>query len=82
MSESVSAAIVWVVLVALTLMGYWVGQNGLSGTDAVTILLGAALIKGQLVIGYFMEMRHAKTRWRYVPTIWLTLVLLVMAFNY
>jgi heme/copper-type cytochrome/quinol oxidase subunit 4 len=74
--------LIWLTLVGLTLLGYWIGQRGFSGTSALVILLGAALIKSQLVISLFMEMREAQTRWKWVPTIWLLLVIAAIALTY
>ena len=82
MSEIRLNFIVWLFLVALTLVGYFVGQTGMSGTLALTILLGAALIKSQLVITHFMEMKHAPGFWRWIPTFWLVVVLGGIAITY
>lgn len=82
MIEHRTTFIIWAVLVLLTLLGYWIGQLGIEGTTALTILLGAALIKSQLVISHFMEMKDAPSNWRWVPTIWLLLVLLAIALTY
>ncbi len=82
MIEERTTFIIWVVLIGLTLLGYWIGQLGFSGTSALVILLGAALVKSQLVISHFMEMKEANTRWKWVPTLWLVLVLIAIAITY
>lgn len=75
-------ALIWTVLVALTLVGYWIGEIGMSGLTALSILLSAAFIKGQLVISYFMEMREAPSSWKWIPTVWMVLVLGAIAITY
>ncbi len=82
MNEQRLTTLIWFILVALTLLGYWVGQQGVSGLMALTLLLGAALIKSQLVISHFMEMSHARTWWRWTPTVWLVVVLFAIAATY
>ncbi len=82
MIEHRTTFIIWIVLVALTLLGYWVGQLGYSGTSALLILLGAALIKSQLVISWFMELRNIRGLWKWIPTAWLVVVLAAIAITY
>ncbi len=74
--------VIWVGLVSLTLLGYWIGMEGMSGNLALGLLLGAALIKGQFVITYFMEMVNAPLKWAIIPTVWLLLVLAIIALMY
>lgn len=67
--------IIWIILVGLTIFAYYVGQEGLEVMDALILLLGGALIKGQLVISHFMGMKDAPRGWASIPTIWLLIVL-------
>lgn len=82
MTEHHTTFLIWAALVALTLLGYWVGQIGMSGTTALAVLLGAAFIKSQLVISHFMEMKAFSNGWKWIPSIWLVLVLAVIALTY
>ncbi len=66
----------------LTLLGYWIGSLKDNHLLSLALLLGAAWIKGQLVISFFMEMHQATTRWRWVPTLWLTMVITTLALVY
>ncbi|WP_028933750.1 cytochrome C oxidase subunit IV family protein [Pseudonocardia spinosispora] len=53
--------VVWVALVAATLLSFWLGtDHGLSSTEARTILiLVVAFVKVRFVGLYFMELRAA-----------------------
>ncbi|MBT3310074.1 MAG: cytochrome C oxidase subunit IV family protein [Gammaproteobacteria bacterium] len=82
MTETRLTFIVWFLLITLTLLGYTVGQLGMSGTGALAILLGAALIKSQLVISHFMEMKHAPSFWKWIPSAWLIVVLGAIILTY
>lgn len=55
---------VWLALVALTLAGAWLGEQGGSGPLALVFVVVVIALKGRLVIDYFMELRRANTRLR------------------
>lgn len=49
--------LVWAVLVAATLAAF--ADGAASGTVATLVLLGLAAVKAALVVGCYMEVRHA-----------------------
>lgn len=55
---------VWLVLVALTLVTFSIGETGTTGKLAMLGLLFIALVKGQLVANYFMGLRDVAWGWR------------------
>ena len=77
-----SSTIVWLVLVSLTLFAFLLGWLKLLSDLLVVILLVSTLLKGQLVIDYFMDLRQVKLRWRMIPTIWLIFVLSLIYLAY
>jgi len=74
--------IVWVVLVILTIFAYLLGYLKYISSFFVTILLITTFIKGQLVIDYFMGLKDVKLKYRLIPTIWLSVVLSLIAVAY
>jgi len=58
------STMVWLVLVALTLVTYAVGEYALVGTTIVYFLLALAVIKALLVAEYFMGLRKVSGFWR------------------
>lgn len=69
-----NAFVVWLVLVALT-VGTWIlGETGLGGPLVIAVLLLSISIKGQLVADAFMGMRNVSTMWRFVVSGWLLFV--------
>ncbi len=64
---------VYLVLVALTLTTFTVGQLGIDGLWTSLGVLGFALVKGQLVGDYFMGLKGLRGPWRWVIPIWLIL---------
>jgi hypothetical protein len=61
--------LIYLLLVGLTLLSWMVGTAGLHGLGASLLVLGVALIKGQLVGDWFMGLRRVRGRW--AVAIWL-----------
>jgi cytochrome c oxidase subunit 4 len=72
----------WLVLVLLTLVTYAVGELGYGGITVVVMLLLSVAIKGQLVIDFFVGLVHVQSRWKWVVSVWLVSVLLLIGLAY
>ena len=74
---------VYLVLMALTFVTFAVGQLGLKGLSVSLLVLGFALVKGQLVGDFFMGLRGIRGPWRWVILVWLILPggLITLAFS-
>lgn len=57
---------IWLVLVALTIMTFSLGEAGMSGKGVMLTLLSIAMIKSQLVANYFMGLRRTRLLWRVI----------------
>ena len=55
---------IWLLLIALTLVTFTIGQSGQAGSGAMLAVLLIALVKGQKVANYFMGLRHVHIGWR------------------
>ncbi len=64
----------WLILLAATLVTWYLGEVGAAGTGAIVAMLCIAFIKGRLVILDFMELRAAPRLWRVLLEGWLILV--------
>ena len=64
----------WLVLVAATLITWYLGEVGAAGTAAIVAMLAIAIVKGRLVILDFMELRAAPRLWRFLLEGWLIVV--------
>lgn len=56
--------LIWVALVAMTLLTFSIGEAGMAGRQVMLGLLLIALVKGQMVANYFMGLRHVGFWWR------------------
>ncbi len=70
-------------LIGLTLVTWFIGVKQLSGLQVSMMVLGIALLKGQLIGDYFMNLKQVSSFWRWAVTIWLLLIggLISYAFN-
>ena len=73
---------VWITLVILTLFAYLLGYLKYITTTLVAVLLITTLVKGQLVIDYFMDLKEVRLKYRLIPSIWLFTVLSLIATAY
>ena len=73
---------VFLLLVALTFLAFFIGLTEVSSSWFVALLLLSTFVKGKLIIDYFMGMEHYAKRWRNFPTLWLGLVLGLIALVY
>ena len=77
-----NALLTWLALVILTLVTYAVGKLGYGGITVVGMLLISISLKGQLLIDFFMGLVRVHTRWKWVVTIWLVSVVLLIGLAY
>ena len=62
---------VYLLLVGLTLFTWLVGATGARGLAVSLLVLGVALLKGQLVGDWFMGLRRVRGPWRWAVSVWL-----------
>lgn len=74
---------IFLLLMGLTFVTWFIGVKQFSGLQISLMVLGIALLKGQLIGDYFMGLKQVSGIWRWVITIWLLLVgsLITYAFN-
>jgi cytochrome c oxidase subunit IV len=66
--------LVWLILMALTLLAFGVGKLELTGSTVVALILASTFITAQLVADWFMGLRTARPRWRFIVTAWIVIV--------
>ncbi|HEY6093741.1 MAG TPA: cytochrome C oxidase subunit IV family protein [Gallionellaceae bacterium] len=65
---------IWLALLALTAVTYGIGHMELGGTHIVMLVLAISFIKGEMVAGFFMGLRHTGLLWRAIMAGWLLIV--------
>jgi caa(3)-type oxidase subunit IV len=66
--SSAAATRAWLVMVALTLTTFSFGVLDYQGMGLVMAVLLIALVKGQLVVDHFMQLRRGARMWRMLLT--------------
>lgn len=74
--------IIWIILISLTIFAYLLGYLKYINTFFVAILLLSTFLKGQLVIDYFMGLKKVKLKYRIIPTLWLGIMIILIALAY
>ena len=73
---------VFFILITLTVVTFLVGYFNFIGPFIVGILLLSVLIKGQLIIEYFMGLKDVQLKYRIIPSLWLLGVILLIFIAY
>jgi cytochrome c oxidase subunit IV len=73
---------IWIVLILLSIFAFLLGYLKLVSSSLVAVLLISTFIKGQLVVDYFMGLKEVKFKYRIIPTLWLSVVLSLVAVAY
>ncbi len=81
-NHSTAATRIWLVLVALTVLTWAVGESHLGGPVIVTVVLATAFVKGQLVVEAFMGLRQVRALWRIIMFAYLLLVCALIGLGY
>ena len=73
---------IWATLASLTLFAFLLGYLKIISTFFVAVLLFTTFIKGQLVIDYFMGLKNVSWKYRIIPSLWLSIVITLIAVAY
>ena len=73
---------IFAVLAVLSFSAFLVGYLELFSGFFAILLVISTFVKGQLISDYFMDLREVEFKYRLIPTIWLVLVLLLIAIAY
>ena len=75
-------SLLWFLMVVLTLVSFIFAKAGYEGIYFVVFVLVAAVIKGQIIIEFFMQLKWSALLWRLIVTLWLAIVLFVIGILY
>ncbi len=76
------ATLLWLLLIAATLLTLAIGEGGAAGVGIVALLAAISLLKGGVIILDYMALRHAPLLWRAIVLGWMVLVWAVIAIAY
>lgn len=73
---------IWILLIMLTFITFSMGYFEFIAPLIIGMILLSIFIKGQLISDYFMGLKEVKLRYRIIPTLWLVIVLSLIAYTY
>ena len=73
---------IWIGLVTLTIFAYLLGYLKIITTALVAVLLLSTFIKGALISDYFMGLKDVGMKYRLIPIIWLSVIMVLIAVAY
>jgi hypothetical protein len=73
---------IYLTLVFLTIFAFLCGWLELVSSTIIVILLITTFIKGQLIIDYFMGLKDVQFKYRVIPILWLSVVLVFIGVAY
>ncbi|MCK5293362.1 MAG: cytochrome C oxidase subunit IV family protein [Arcobacteraceae bacterium] len=72
----------WLGLIVLTIFAFLVGWLNFISDTMLIILLLTTFMKGQIVIDYFMDLSEVEGKYRFIPTIWLGVIIFLIGIIY
>jgi hypothetical protein len=74
--------LIWLSLILFSLFAYLIGKlEHFSSIFSILLLLGT-LLKGQLIIDYFMGLKSVQLKYRLIPMLWLGVIIILIAVAY
>ena len=73
---------IFIILAVLSFSAFLVGYLDLFSGFFAILLVVSTFIKGQLISDYFMDLKEVEYKYRLIPTLWLVLVLSLIAIAY
>lgn len=73
---------IWIILILLSFFTFLLGYIDLINSVIVAILVLITFIKGQLIINYFMGLKDVQLKFRIIPILWLSIILLLIVVAY
>jgi membrane-bound metal-dependent hydrolase YbcI (DUF457 family) len=76
------AAVIWAMLIAATLLTWFIGEGGNAGPAVAGLLFAIAFGKGALIILDYMALRRAPLMWPLLALGWMSVVCSLIGFAY
>ena len=73
---------IWIALLLFSLSAFILGWFEIVSSFFISVLLISTFLKGYFVIDYFMGLSEVTLRYRLIPTVWLSVVIISVAITY
>ncbi|MBV1921150.1 MAG: cytochrome C oxidase subunit IV family protein [Pseudomonadales bacterium] len=82
MHSSTRPTIIWLFLITLSGIAAWIGEFGASTPHIVGFVILALIVKGQLVVDYFMGLNQVSWLWRGIMSAFCMVIGAIMFITY
>lgn len=65
-TSTLKVTLIWLTLLALSAISAYIGEFGETNTTIIGLVIIALIIKGQLIVDYFMDLKQVSVVWRLV----------------
>ncbi len=73
---------IWIALLLFSLSAFILGWFEIVSSFFISVLLISTFLKGYFVIEHFMGLSEVTLRYRLIPTVWLSVVIISVAITY
>jgi hypothetical protein len=73
---------IWIALLLFSLFAFILGRVEIVSRFFIFVLLFSTFLKGYFVIEHFMGLSEVTLRYRLIPTVWLSVVIISVAITY
>ena len=80
--SSAHITIIWLLLIALSGIAAWIGEFGESTPHIIGFVILALIVKGQLVVDYFMGLKQVSWLWRGIMSAFCVVIGAIMFVTY
>jgi len=81
-SSTYTPTIIWLFLIALSGIAAWIGEFGASTPHIVGFVILSLIVKGQLVVDYFMGLKQVSWLWRGIMSAFCVVIGAIMFITY
>ena len=80
--SSTHITIIWLLLIVLSGIAAWIGEFGASSPHIIGFVILALIVKGQLVVDYFMGLKQVSWIWRGIMSAFCMVIGAIMFITY
>ncbi len=82
MGSTVQATIIWLILIIMSGIAAWIGEFSTTNTQIMAFIVVSLMIKGQLIVDYFMGLKKVSWMWRGIMSAFCIVIGIIIIFTY
>lgn len=82
MGSTVQATIIWLILLIMSGIAAWIGEFSTTNTQIMIFIVVSLMIKGQLIVDYFMGLKQVSWVWRGIMSAFCVVIGIIIIITY